>query len=611
MAKVTTRRARKGFSLKYNPDAHWSAAFYKGLSWLQYSDGADIVNINRDDASGFRLNTLVTHSQHPSPTLQGKPIVTTRTDFVSKYPAVLQTSCYNFAETTASPELCAGIVKAAKIFPKNPAQHFTDLQMLQLQANLNTSAFVNPETSKQKRIECIRVDGAGDEGPSHLEVQYYWTKRHLEQGYVATLVTARSSGSSYLNRVELQNGCLALAHCNLFIPSTLNGSCLDSDGEFCEEKLIANLDAATDVYIERCSGAPCCNTNIMLFKGSDSSHLQKVRPELNMFLKSKKGKEKLKSEKPELYEEFSLIWSLRNRHMVDGLPSQYVFYLLPCYLKECDHPVCRAGKPSSEFTWFKNGPPLSYLPFPVADKSRPWGHKCDKCSVCYGHFMDPKEAVKHSFVYSPPPSETIGIFFKKVNEPTHTGIQDLSKEVLLSPEDVTMWLDHLRDVQINRKKGAVKAAQTRRRKKIDYEKVDCQENTTGNNDVAEECGTEDNEEGEVLDTEDEEPKEIQVGSVKSQKKKSNITKKHDETVKQLGRNGEFDVNDRYEAEEIKKPEQEEFWCSTCKKRYEEKTTKEEIWIECELCLRWFHINCVEVKEDFIPDIFVCYSCEVR
>ena len=60
------------------------------------------------------------------------------------------------------------------------------------------------------------------------------------------------SGCSYLNCVELQNGCLALAHANLFIPSTLNGSCMDTTtGEIDQEKLKANLQAATDVYIER------------------------------------------------------------------------------------------------------------------------------------------------------------------------------------------------------------------------------------------------------------------------------------------------------------------------------------------------------------------------
>lgn len=77
MAKVTTRCARKSFNLKYNPDAHWSAAFYKGLNTIQYRDGRNITNINRDDASGFRLDTLTTHKQHPIPVLHGKDVLTT------------------------------------------------------------------------------------------------------------------------------------------------------------------------------------------------------------------------------------------------------------------------------------------------------------------------------------------------------------------------------------------------------------------------------------------------------------------------------------------------------------------------------------------------------
>ena len=88
--------------------------------------------------------------------------------------------------------------------------------------------FTNPTDNSPKLIECIRVDGGNDEGPSHEEVQFFWTARHIEIPTVTTLVTTRSSGSSYFNRVELQNGCMALAHTNLFIPSTLAGSCLDS-----------------------------------------------------------------------------------------------------------------------------------------------------------------------------------------------------------------------------------------------------------------------------------------------------------------------------------------------------------------------------------------------
>jgi hypothetical protein len=59
------------------------------------------------------------------------------------------------------------------------------------------------------------------------------------------VVTTRESGSSNKNRVELQNGCLALAHANLYIPSTLNGSCLQSSsGKVNKDKLKENLSDA-------------------------------------------------------------------------------------------------------------------------------------------------------------------------------------------------------------------------------------------------------------------------------------------------------------------------------------------------------------------------------
>ena len=42
VAKITSRRARKGFQLKFNPDSHWSAALYRILNVLEYTDGRSI-----------------------------------------------------------------------------------------------------------------------------------------------------------------------------------------------------------------------------------------------------------------------------------------------------------------------------------------------------------------------------------------------------------------------------------------------------------------------------------------------------------------------------------------------------------------------------------------
>ena len=72
VAYVTTRKARKGFELRYSPDRHWTGALYRNLNFIEYADGKDITNINRDNASGFRLDTLTTHGMHGTPAVIGQ-----------------------------------------------------------------------------------------------------------------------------------------------------------------------------------------------------------------------------------------------------------------------------------------------------------------------------------------------------------------------------------------------------------------------------------------------------------------------------------------------------------------------------------------------------------
>ena len=140
--------------------------------------------------------------------------------------------------------MCAGVFSTLKQYPTCCRS-----QNVTAEGNLQP-AFLNLVTSISKQITCIRVDGASNEGPSHLEVQCWRTEYHLTQENYITLVSICCSGASYLNRVELQNGCLAKAHLNLFIPSTLNGSCCNSEtGDIDDEKLKENLKSAADVYI--------------------------------------------------------------------------------------------------------------------------------------------------------------------------------------------------------------------------------------------------------------------------------------------------------------------------------------------------------------------------
>ena len=295
IAKVTSRRARKGFNLKFNPDDHWSAVFYTGLNKLQYIDGRDMININCDDSTGFCLDTLATCKQYTTPVVQGKDVLTTRTDCVNKYPSVLLTTSYNFSKTTTTGEACVGVGKSSATHQNNPAQHIADLCMLESLENLKP-VFVNPLNGLPKSVECVRVDGATDEGPAHHEVQFWWTQRYIVNQRLATLVTTRSSGSSYLNRVELQNGCLSLGHSNTFIPSTLAGFCTNQDtGAVDEELLQKNLNLAIAAYINRVDGCPCGDTSIHLYRGADTSEHLKLRDQLLTFLKgTRAAKEKLK-----------------------------------------------------------------------------------------------------------------------------------------------------------------------------------------------------------------------------------------------------------------------------------------------------------------------------
>ena len=65
-----------------------------------------------------------------------------------------------------------------------------------------------------------------------------------------------------------------------------------------------------------------------------------------------------------------------------------------------------------------------------------------------------------------PPSSVLKEFFSKLQGiPSDEFVQDAAKTVMLPPEEVRIWLDHLHTVQENHRRGATKAAATRQAKK--------------------------------------------------------------------------------------------------------------------------------------------------
>ena len=266
---------------------------------------------------------------------------------------ILQTSTYLLMEKDASNERAAGIVKDHVSFGKSPSQHASDLKFLK-----TTEEF--GDYLSGKTVDCIRVDGDSDKRPSILEVQFLWTEIHLKEEKVSTCVTARNSGGSFLNMVELVNSCFARAHSNIFIPSTLNGSNMAASG-LSEEKLKANLDTAASVYIEN------RRQNLLTFLHG-----------------SKKSKQQLKVSNHVEYNYFENVWQVRNYHYIKDYPEQYVFLLYLCYKPTCIHPVCRKGKPVVEPKWFDDGPILSVIPMPEKD---PNDHGAANAMSAKGHFV--------------------------------------------------------------------------------------------------------------------------------------------------------------------------------------------------------------------------------
>ena len=121
-------------------------------------DGRNILNLNRDDATGFRLDTLTTCKQFATPSVQGKEILTTRTYFVNKYNSNLQTTSYYFSSTSTTQEACVGVVKAIPMHCKNPTQHIQDLWMLsnvvELQPVFYNFAGATPSSSDGTCLSC-------------------------------------------------------------------------------------------------------------------------------------------------------------------------------------------------------------------------------------------------------------------------------------------------------------------------------------------------------------------------------------------------------------------------------------------------------------------------
>ena len=140
--------------------------------------------------------------------------------------------------------------------------------------------------------------------------------------------------------------------------------------------------------------------------------------------------------------------------------------------------MCKAAEtPLTEQTWFPGGPPISYFPLP--DVTRPWGADCSACGgFCGGHYLEPEDTWKYiqekgTDVCQPkPPSVVLQNTFNSSEKKGEdllengSGLKDIAKYVLLTPNEVKICIEHLKGIKSRRQQGAKKAAATRATKKV-------------------------------------------------------------------------------------------------------------------------------------------------
>ena len=158
----------------------------------------------------------------------------------------------------------------------------------------------------------------------------------------------------------------------------------------------------------------------------------------------------------------------------------------------------------------------------------------------------PQETIAATSDPAEPPSSIMKKFYTdlKGKEPSESELEDVARKCLLPIEDVSLWMDHLKTVQHNRKRGAAKAAESR----------------------------------------------------KSKRHQSNCTSSL--PSKQL--------SDNHPKDKQPEEEQEDYYCGTCEGLYGE--GEEEYWIGCDGCFGWFHGECVSVTPETEPETFFCPKC---
>ena len=91
-----------------------------------------------------------------------------------------------------------------------------------------------------------------------------------------------------------------------------------------------------------------------------------------------------------------------------------------------------------------------------------------------------------------------------------------------------------------------------------------------------------------------------------QKKAERKRKREEEKEAKEQKKRKTKASARSKQQESDETSADECICPKCDEKYDEASETTETWIECEVCGRWYHLECAGVDEE---DDFVCQSCQ--
>ena len=407
-----------------NLDDHRQNAFYKLLHHLR--DRCNFDNtlwFQRDDHAKVRESTR----EHATVTSTGEGASTLQHDFMSAESSSLYASsilisgCENGGE-----DRCLAVVKADKLAPSTPSQHYADFYMLQHKAFDDSELrpiFFGPDGRVKPKVQ-LEVDGGADESPSGRETQFLQTEllmggplllEEKRRSYAGT--TTRESFGSAKNKVERLNGEMTRAASGFHALPTddVVGPLRDAaTGQFDQSQLEALWREHTEQYRLLLDGKCGLNdSSLAAFHGAteasceEAKILLKRRPVLLEWLNPKQSK-KRRAELERLHaaqvEHFKKVQAMQAHVQTT---DHYACFARCCLSTLCSH--CK-GAPRLQ-QWYEGGPALKPPPPPVPDPDRP------------GHYRDPEATLQKyaadgycvgAAARKPPSDSALAIFEKEM-----------------------------------------------------------------------------------------------------------------------------------------------------------------------------------------------------